>query len=358
MNKWNDIVLTLRELKDNGADEEEYQKRIEEQFKFLGWSIAGGCVESKPVLPEGNAKSLIPDIVLKKDGERVLAVEVKEPNNRLKPRQETQLFSYMRQLELRVGLYIGEKWQLYYNAPDDKEDPHPVLTAALVSDIEAGSKFCELLTHEDFSLQSLESFCSEQLRRQRYRKQLHERLVLLNEDGKGVALLKELLRDKLMAEDAIDDILEDELAQVRLNYEFGKAMKNKSAQSAKSKAPAEKKKLSKYSLNGGSPMFMTKIALEALRQYVKRYPNATFAEIEERFPKSLTGGRAMVRRYSELRELLEAGSKEMNRYSAAPSEILKSADNVEFVVCTQWHAGNFPKLIKTLNELKWKVRRV
>lgn len=105
-------------------------------------------------------------------------------------------------------------------------------------------------------------------------------------------------------------------------------------------------------------MFMTKIALEALRQYVKRYPNATFAEIEERFPKSLTGGRAMVRRYSELRELLEAGSKEMNRYSAAPSEILKSADNVEFVVCTQWHAGNFPKLIKTLNELKWKVRRV
>ena len=355
MNKWNDIVLTLRELKDNSADEEEYQKRIEEQFKFLGWSIAGGCVESKPVLPEGNAKSLIPDIVLKKDGERVLAVEVKEPNNRLKPRQETQLFSYMRQLELRVGLYIGEKWQLYYNAPDDKENPHPVLTATLTPDIDVGTKFCELLAHEDFSLQSLESFCAEQLRRQRYRKNLHDKLSLLNEEDKGAAFLLKLLRDKLMGEDAIEDILDEELKQTKITYEFGKVTK---AKPAKDKAPAEKKKLGKYSLNGGSPMFMTKIALEAMRQYVRRYPNATFAEIEERFPKSLIGGRAMVRRYSELQVLLEAGSKEMNRYSATPNEILKSADGIEFVVCTQWHAGNFPRLVKTLKELKWIVKRV
>ena len=101
-NKWNDIVLTLLKLKEANVDEDTYQESIEEQFKFLGWSISKGCVESKPVLPEGNAKSLIPDIVLKKEGERVLAVEVKEPNNKLKSRQELQLFSYMKQLELRI----------------------------------------------------------------------------------------------------------------------------------------------------------------------------------------------------------------------------------------------------------------
>lgn len=353
MNKWNDIVLTLRELKDKGVDEEEYQKRIEEQFKFLGWSIAGGCVESKPVLPEGNAKSLIPDIVLKKEGERVLAVEVKEPNNRLKVRQELQLFSYMRQLELRVGLYIGEKWQLYYNAPDDKENPHPILTATLTPDIEAGSKLCQLLTHEDFSLSNIESFCAEQLRRIRYRDSLREKLFALNEDNKGTALLTDLLRRMFLVDDAIEDILENELKQIKISYEFGKASKTKSA-----KSKTQPKKLDKYSLNGGPAMFMTKIALEAMRQYVKRYPRATFAEIEERFPKSLIGGRAMVRKYSELRDLLEAGSKEMNRYSASPNEILKSSDNIEFVVCTQWHAGNFPRLVKTLKELKWIVRRV
>ena len=355
MDKWNDIVLTLCELKDKGVDESVYQKRIEEQFKFLGWSIAGGCVESKPILPEGNSKSLVPDIVLKKNGERVLAVEVKEPNNHLKVRQEIQLFSYMRQLELRIGLYIGEKWQLYYNAPDDKENPHPVLTASLTPDLVEGTRFCELLTYETFSLETIESFCAEQLHRQRYRNSLREQLSLLNEDEKGTLLLLDLLRRKLMEESAIDDILNEELQQVRLSYEFGKATKLKSP---KSKSQTEKKKLEKYSLNGGPAMFMTKIALEAVRLYVKRNPTATFAEIEERFPKALIGGRAMVRKYSELQELMEAGSKEMNRYSASPNEILTSADNVEFVVCTQWHAGNFPRLIKTLKELKWIVKRV
>ena len=355
MNKWNDIVLTLNELRNSHADENEYQKRIVEQFKFLGWSIAGGCVESKPVLPEGNSKSLVPDIVLKKDNERVLAVEVKEPNNRLKARQEIQLFSYMRQLELRVGLYIGEKWQLYYNAPDDKDNPHPVLTAPLVPDVEAGAKFCELLAHDKFSLKSLEHFCAEQLRKERYRNRLRDNLSQLNEDGKGVALLVSLLRDKLITEDAVENILDEELKQVRIDYEFGKATKNRLP--VKAKSLSAKKKLEKYSLNGGPAMFMRQIALEVMRQYVKRYPSATFAEIQSRFPKSLIGGRAMVRRYSELRSMSKTGSKEMSRYSASPNEILKSADGVAFAVCSQWHAGNFPRLIAVLKELKWKVRR-
>ena len=146
--KWNDIVLTLQKLIETGVDEDTYQASIEEQFKFLGWSLSKGCVESKPVLPEGNSKSLIPDIVLRKDGERVLAVEVKEPNNKLKPRQELQLFSYMKQLELRIGLYIGEKWQLYFNAPDDKDNPHVVLTVPLVQDIEVGERICQLLERQ------------------------------------------------------------------------------------------------------------------------------------------------------------------------------------------------------------------
>lgn len=179
-NKWNDIVLTLLKLKEAGVDEGTYQESVEEQFKFLGWSISKGCVESKPVLPEGNAKSLIPDIVLKKEGERVLAVEVKEPNNKLKPRQELQLFSYMKQLELRIGLYIGEKWQLYYNAPDDKDNPHVVLTAPLTKDMETGELLCMWLTYETFTVEGLEAFCKEQVKRQRNRKEICDKLGSLN----------------------------------------------------------------------------------------------------------------------------------------------------------------------------------
>lgn len=352
-NKWNDIVLTLLKLKEAGVDEDAYQESIEEQFKFLGWSLSKGCVESKPVLPEGNAKSLIPDIVLRKDGERVLAVEVKEPNNKLKPRQELQLFSYMKQLELRVGLYIGEKWQLYFNAPDDKDNPHVILTAPLVQDIDAGEKICQLLSYESFTADKLQEFCLEQVKRQRNRKEVYDKLISLNNEGKGSSTLLSLLRKKLMQEGGIPDIIDEELSKVNLSYFYGKVLKPKVT---KQNTPKGKKKLQKYSLNGGPAMFMSKIALEAVRQFIKRNPTVTFAEIEERFPKTLIGGRAMVRRFSELQDLQETGSKEMERYSWTPNERLTSGDDIVFVVCTEWHAGNFPNLVKVLKEMKWSLK--
>jgi len=351
--KWNDIVLTLLKLKEAGVDEKTYQESIEEQFKFLGWSISKGCVESKPVLPEGNAKSLIPDIVLRKEGERVLAVEVKEPNNKLKPRQELQLFSYMRQLELRIGLYIGDKWQLYFNAPDDKECPHAVLTAPLAQDSESGEKLCHLLNYETFSVEELEAFCHEQVMRLRNRKDICDKLSALNIEEKGASVLISLLREKLKQEGGMSDIVDEELSKVNLSYSYGKTVKPKTT---KQNAPKERKKLKKYSLNGGPAMFMSKIALEAVRQYVRRNPTATFAEIEQRFPRTLIGGRAMVRRFSELQELQEAGSKEMERYSWTPNELLTSGDKVQFAVCTEWHAGNFPNLVKVIKDLKWSVK--
>lgn len=39
MEKWNDIVLSLLDCKNRHVDEEKYQEKIEELFKFLGWSI-------------------------------------------------------------------------------------------------------------------------------------------------------------------------------------------------------------------------------------------------------------------------------------------------------------------------------
>lgn len=353
MNRWNDIVVTLRALKEKGVDEENYQASVEEQFKFLGWSIAAGCVESKPVLPEGNSKSLIPDIVLRKNGERVLAVEVKEPNNKLRPRQEEQLFSYMRQLELRGGLYIGEKWQLYYNSPDDKEPPHIILSAPILPDVEDGITLCDLLEYDKFSIEAAERFCSERLKRQRYKEALQNKLNSWNEGENGSDYLHGLLFKDLTHENIPSDIVEEELSKVHIFYEYGYGAKKKTS---KKKVVKEKKKLKKYSFNGGPYMFMTKIALEVVRYYIKKNSSATFSDIERVFPKKLIGSRAMVRKFSELQDLQEAGSKEMERYSWTPNERLRSADGVEFVVCTQWHAGNFPNLVKVIKRLKWTIK--
>lgn len=49
--------------------------------------------------------------------------------------------SYMRQLKLNVGLYIGEKIQLYYDIPNDGENPICVFTAEFKKEDVNGSMF-------------------------------------------------------------------------------------------------------------------------------------------------------------------------------------------------------------------------
>jgi len=67
MNKWNDIAIVLQDCQSGKILEKDYQPKIEEQFKLLGWSAYYGCIESKPKLETANTR-IYPDIVLKKDG--------------------------------------------------------------------------------------------------------------------------------------------------------------------------------------------------------------------------------------------------------------------------------------------------
>lgn len=62
MNKWNDIVIVLQECQSGQVLEKDYQQKIEEQFKLLGWSVYYRCIESKPKLETANT-NIFPDIV-------------------------------------------------------------------------------------------------------------------------------------------------------------------------------------------------------------------------------------------------------------------------------------------------------
>lgn len=357
MEKWNDIAYTLSECKKQKVSEKVYQNKVEDQFKFLGWSIYLGCVESKPSLPVGNSRVIIPDVILKKDGERVLPIEIKEPNNHLKKKQEQQLFSYMKQLDLRMGLYIGEIWQLYYNAPDDKDEPHPILMTNLDPDSENGNILCNLLSYESFSLDDLEQFCAYQLQRIRFKKTMQQTLENLNDSNKGQLFFTELIRHKFSKEDNyFADIFEDEIQQLSVSFSYGKT-KTSLIPKKEEKSVLRRKRVL-FSLNGGPALTKAKFALEAIRLYVIKHPEATYSDIEEVFPKSLQGSYGVIRKKSEIEESVEAGSNVMGRYATTPQEILTSADDIQFVVCNQWDYKNFPNLVDVLKGLKWKVKEI
>ncbi len=349
MNKWNDIAIVLQDCQSGKILEKDYQPKIEEQFKLLGWSVYYGCIESKPELETANT-SIYPDIVLKKDGRRVLPIELKRPTNHLKKKNERQLFSYMRQLELRVGLYIGEKMQLYYNAPDDNDLPHPILSTGLQAESEEGILLCDLLSYDHFDLAKLECFCKQRLQKQRYEDKIKEEFERQFSTDNAVPFLRQLIKD-YYSEDCEDEtVLDKEILKIVLSANYGSPKKRKEK--------VESKRYTKYTLNGSKPMYKRTLVLEAMRMYVEKNPQATYEEIERVFNvKEMPGGYKVVRRLSDIQEGLETGSLS-GRFFIAPQQLLESGDGVKFAVSTQWEYHNFPVFMSILKKLKWKVKEV
>lgn len=133
---WPEIVETLLPYFGVNSAEGDYQREIEICLKFLGWKKTNETMRSQLTLPIGNNSSIRPDIVLWKKNANgvptpVLPIEIKRPSNIRNERQENQLMSYMRQLKLNVGLYIGEKIELYYDVPNDGESLVCVFTVEI-----------------------------------------------------------------------------------------------------------------------------------------------------------------------------------------------------------------------------------
>ena len=350
MNRWNDIAIVLQDCQSGKILEKDYQPKIEEQFKLLGWSVYYGCIESKPELETANT-SIFPDIVLKKEGKRVLPIELKRPTNRLKKKNERQLFSYMRQLELRVGLYIGEKMHLYFNAPDDDNAPHPILTTGLEAESAEGILLCDLLAYENFDSLKLENFCKQRLQSQRYEKKLKEEFEQQFSPDQGPRFIRQLIKDYYSKECINENVLNQEIAKISLASSYGTLKKKQSTK-------RESKRYTKYTLNGSKPMYKRTLVLEAMRLYIAKYPTATYEEIERVFNvKEMPGGYKVVRRLSDIQDGLETGSLS-GRFFIAPQQLLESADGVTFAVSTQWEYHNFPIFVGILKKLKWKVKEV
>ena len=106
--KWNQFVCILMDCKKRNVDEEMYHTALEGQLQLLGWFLFCGEICHKPNIPIGNNKFIQPDILIKKGNDAQFVIEVKRPLHSQTERERLQLLSYMRQLKVDVGVYVGE----------------------------------------------------------------------------------------------------------------------------------------------------------------------------------------------------------------------------------------------------------
>ena len=156
---WLEIVSMLRPHFDRDSTEDLYQEGVERCLQILGWKRFNNSMQVQYSLPIGHNNFMRIDILLAKNGINVLPIEIKRPSNVCNSRQESQLLSYMRQLRLNVGLYIGEEIRVYYDNPEDSFDAICVFSSKIEDSNVNGEKLCNLLYYSNFDKEAFESFC-------------------------------------------------------------------------------------------------------------------------------------------------------------------------------------------------------
>lgn len=160
--KWNQFVYLLCEAKKKNVEENDYHSLIEQQLQLLGWFLFNGEICHKPSIHIGNSNHIQPDVLIKKDGEEEFVIEVKRPSHKLVKKDVEQLQSYMRQLKLSVGIYIGEHIEIFYDMAGSK-DAVSVLRIPLELNSNEGALFIDQFSKEGYDRARVLSFCKQRI---------------------------------------------------------------------------------------------------------------------------------------------------------------------------------------------------
>jgi hypothetical protein len=239
----------------------------------------------------------------------------------------------MRQLKLNIGLYIGENIQLYYDTPNDLDNPICVFKVEFREDDVNGSIFCEMLSYEKFDITSLENFCKEHYNQIVARNNLQERFNEFFFSSDANKNIITLIKDKFLKEGFEEKALEYELEKLTFKIERKQSYRTEQ----KIKMPeieTTNKEYAKevFSLDGINYYGVGPFVLTVVKQYISEHPNITLEELEERFPSYLSINRkcGIIRPMDFIKERKDGD----RRFFTKDSIILNNG--TEVAVYSQW----------------------
>lgn len=349
---WMEIVDTLQPYIMSNSTEIKYQQEIENCLKFLGWRSSNKTMQSQVTINIGNNNAIRPDIVLYKNEQAVLPIEIKRPGNTCNIKQETQLKSYMRQLKLNIGLYIGENIQLYYDNPGDFDNPICVLKIELHKDDKYGEEFCEMLSYSRFDIKNIENYCKDRYNLIVARNNLQYRLNDFFSKNNAVKNITALIKDKFTKEGYEENVLDDELQKLSLIIQW--KVDTSISNVIKTSIDSEENKLEKnnyFSFDGINYHCKRRFVLELIKYYVTQNANITFEELEKQFPPDLhTKALGVIKTLSNVKERIIHQPDLKKRYFLKENEIITLSDGTKVVVNSQWGAY-FPKFLTKAGNL-------
>lgn len=366
---WLEIYDILSYCINNNVMESTYQREVENCFKILGWRKTNSTLQSQVTIPIGSNNFIRPDIVLQKENENgnmvpVIAVEIKRPDNIKSERQELQLFSYMRQLRLNFGLYIGEKILLYYDAQDNNENPIanpvPVLTVNIKDTDTNGEVFCKLFAYDLCCTEKIESFCKDSLKRKQEYTRLKERINDFVSDAEEN--IKDLIKNMFLTEGFTEDRIDKELSKmnIQVNHRTSENKMHPTIQHpvtftnlhVPDNNNSQTRDTTRFSFDGGANYHnKRRFVLEIVKYYIHTHPDISFDELERIFyPRIHSRTLGVVKRYTDVLQMIEKSPDTQKRFFLKPDEIITLSDGTRIAVNNQW-GTKFPNFLAAIKDM-------
>lgn len=340
---WNEIVS---EYNDNlNCKEEIVQKTWEVLFKLcFGYSKAE--IDSQRSVKMG-VMTKRADIVITNGAEDLFVVELKR--HVLHEGQE-QLFSYLNQLKIDLGILVCDKLYIYDYDYTAKENAYSVLEIPFVTDNPNGSRFVELFLKDNFDKQKIRDFI----------KECNENKDIVNEikneitSNLATELLKKYFREKYTDID-IDKILSD--------YSVVVSLKSTVYSTPTTGIPVSSgyvprtfatsfatKDATQFMVNGIPTGGKGSTVYTAVKGYIDSHPGITVQELKIAFPDYLAkpGFEKMIRSVEEVTPNEWSGS----RFNKHPITL---SDGTRITVSTQWKPDNMHSFIEGAKRLGIEV---
>ena len=328
---WNKIVAQYN--KNINCKEEIVQNSWEMLFSMV-FNYEDSDIDSQRSVKMG-VETKRADILIKNDNADLFVVELKR--HTLHEGQE-QLFSYLNQLKMDLGILVCDNLYIYDYDFTTKENSYSVLEIPFKQDNPNGIKFVELFLKENFDKLKIKDFIRESNSKKESEKNIRNEL--------SVTLITDLLKNhfsKKYPSIDVDKILDE--------YNISVTKKSAMQTTVSSAAPvlnyaysaisfSGNKDSTQYTVNGTQTGGKGPTVYAAVKLYVESHGGISFAELQNAFPDYLAkpGFGKMIRRVEEVTQNEWSGS----RFNKHPIVL---ADGTKITVSTQWKPDNMRNFI-------------
>ncbi|MCM1168703.1 MAG: type I restriction enzyme HsdR N-terminal domain-containing protein [Bacteroides sp.] len=339
--------------------EKDYQERIVSILVSIGLGWNDDEIAQQVSLNLGSTQRVVPDIVLYIDRKPVAIIEVKSNHHKQEEKDILQLTSYMKQMEVNVGVYFGEKVVLYFKELGANNPIVEILETQLSLDDPNLKRFVSLFSRDTFNIEVLCSLYKDRLRTLKETKIASGYASVFISD-KGSSLIEDALRNHLSKEGLEASVIERVLDQIQISIapanQVPTALKPIETNSQVKSLFSEDNRKGKaiFSINGECEYGVGKLALAIVSMVSASNPSLAYEDLKKIF----NSWRENIKRIDEIivwKSKTKDKSKDTRWFEKYP---IISNDGIAFAVTTQWGIFNIDNIISSGREHGLKIERI